>query len=124
MDLFYNRRAQKLDEKAGHAETTAEPTQIGFTGTQTEVRLLRMDVERLMMITEALWTLLKEQHGYTDDELVKRVNAIDLRDGVLDGQVATELSPVCPACHRQQPLKGRPLCLYCGEPVAADPFHR
>lgn len=121
MDLFYLRR---IDETADRAEAKAEQTQIGFTGTQAEIRLLRMDVERLMMITEALWTLLKEQHGYTDDELVKRVNAIDLRDGVLDGQVASELSPVCPSCHRQQPLKGRPLCLYCGQPVAAAPFHR
>jgi hypothetical protein len=121
MDLFYLRR---LDEKADRAEATAEQAHIGFTGTQSEVRLLRLDIERLMMITEALWTLLKEQHGYTDDELVKRVNEIDMRDGVLDGQVATELSPVCPQCHRQQPIKRRPMCLYCGSPIATDPFHR
>jgi hypothetical protein len=121
MGLFYHRRA---DEKAEPAEATTEQAHIGFTGTQSETRLLRLDIERLMMITEALWTLLKEQHGYTDDELVKRVNEIDMRDGVLDGQVAAELSPVCPACHRQQPVKHRPLCLYCGTPISTDPFHR
>jgi hypothetical protein len=124
-DLFYNRWIRELDRKAAQAEGTAEQTQIGFAGTEADVRLLRLDVERLMMITEALWTLLKEQHGYTDDELIKRVNKIDMRDGALDGQVAAELSPVCPQCHRQQPIKHRPLCLYCGSPVAADdPFHR
>ncbi len=124
MDLFYNRWNRELDQRADRADAPAEPTQIGFAGSQPEIRLLRLDVERLLMITEALWTLLKEQHGYTDDELVKRVNAIDMRDGVLDGQVATELSPVCPACHRQQPIRHRPTCLYCGSPIAADPFHR
>jgi len=125
MDLFYNRWIQQLGAKADEAQATAEQTQIGFAGTQAEIRMLRLDVERLLMITEALWALLKEQHGYTDDELIKRVNAIDLRDGVLDGQVATELSPVCPECHRQQPIKHRPTCLYCGSLIAPeDPFHR
>jgi hypothetical protein len=124
-DLFYNRSIRELDQKAARAEATAEQAQIGFAGTESDVRLLRLDVERLMMITEALWTLLKEQHGYTDDELVKRVNEIDMRDGALNGQVAAELSPVCPQCHRQQPIKHRPLCLYCGSPVGTDdPFHR
>ncbi|MEJ5171431.1 MAG: glutamate synthase-related protein, partial [Fimbriimonadales bacterium] len=28
-----------------------------------------MEVERLLMICEALWTFLKEQHGYTDEDL-------------------------------------------------------
>ena len=121
-NLFWIRQ---LDEKASRAEATADQAQIGFTGTQADIRLLRLDVERLMMITEALWTLLKEQHGYTDDELIRRVNAIDMRDGMLDGQVAKELSPVCPKCHRQQPIKHRPLCLYCGSLIAPDdPFHR
>jgi len=36
---------------------------------RTEVELLRMDVERLLIICETLWTILKEQHGGTDEDL-------------------------------------------------------
>ena len=30
---------------------------------------MQSDIERLLMITEALWSMVKEHHGYTDDEL-------------------------------------------------------
>ena len=49
---------------------------------------LEFDVERLLMISEALWSILKEQHGYTDEELQSRILQIDMRDGKLDGRVA------------------------------------
>ena len=90
---------------------------------RTEVDVMRMDVERLLMITEALWSILKEQHCYDDNELIKRIVTIDMRDGKLDGRVAPEPPPMCPACHRTL-YKNRPRCMYCGEPVALDPFKR
>ncbi len=76
------------------------------------------------MITEALWSILKEQHGYSDEELVKRVSEIDMRDGALDGRVATEESRVCPECNRSHIARNRPRCLYCGARITNDPFER
>jgi hypothetical protein len=91
---------------------------------ESQVVLLEADVERLLMITEALWTMLKEQHGYTDSDLIKRVAAIDMRDGKLDGRVADQEGPLtCPQCSRTL-IGNRPVCLYCGKPVARDPFER
>ena len=67
---------------------------------RAEVSLLRLEVERLLMITEALWGILKEKHGYQDEELARRINDIDLRDGALDGRVAAEGEPpLCPTCN-------------------------
>lgn len=90
---------------------------------KTEIELLRYDIERLLMITEALWGILKEKHGYQDEELANRVMAIDQRDGKLDGRVAVSPPASCPRCGRTLERK-RPMCLYCGQVIARDPFER
>jgi len=90
---------------------------------KTETDLARADIERLLMITEAHWTFLKREHGYSDDELVKAITEIDLRDGVLDGKVAKTLPPPCPSCGRISG-RNRPVCLYCGQPIPLSPFAR
>lgn len=90
---------------------------------KTETELLRHDIERLLMITEALWTILKKQNGYADADLMNLVQEIDLRDGKLDGRVAKVPSPPCPNCGRVA-VRNRPLCLYCGSPVSQSVFAR
>ena len=75
------------------------------------------------MITEALWTFLKQQHGYKDEDLAKLVADIDLGDGKLDGRVATSAPRPCPYCGRVLG-RNRPLCYYCGKPVEVEPFKR
>jgi len=87
------------------------------------VSALHMDVERLLMITEALWGLLKEQHGYSDEELAERITEIDMRDGRLDGRVAKAGPATCPTCKRAL-IGKRPICLYCGQALQPDPFQR
>ncbi len=89
----------------------------------TKVQILEADVERLLMITEALWTILKEQNGFTDDELRERVQAIDMRDGKLDGRVAPSAPDSCAACKRPLARK-RPRCIYCGHAAEPSPFAR
>ena len=98
--------------------TPAEPA-----SSRDTVRALQDDIERLLMITEALWQILKEQHGYTDDELMRRVTMIDLQDGKLDGKVAKAPPAECPKCGRML-NKRHSTCIYCGEPVVQSPFRR
>ena len=50
-------------------------------------------------------------------------SAIDLKDGKLDGRVAPTPPVPCPKCQRVL-AKNRARCLFCGEPIAADPFQR
>jgi hypothetical protein len=95
------------------------------TDVRAQNEIIQCDVEKLFMLTEALWTILKEKHGCTDAELVQRVQEIDLRDGKLDGKVA-KVNPDCPKCSRKLMGK-RPVCLYCGAEVARvdlQPFSR
>ena len=90
---------------------------------RTRNEAITLDIEKLFMIPDALWTLLKEEHGYSDEDLVRRVQEIDLQDGRLDGKVAKQGKPSCPQCGRKLMGK-RPKCLYCGTLVARDPFER
>ena len=91
---------------------------------RTEVEILRGEIERLLILSEALWMLLKEKNGYQDDVLTAKMAEIDLRDGKLDGRVATKEGPVeCPNCHRAL-ARRRPSCLYCGRAVLREPFAR
>ena len=108
---------------ARRVEAVAEERPVTAGSSRLVFDFMAMDVEKLLMITEALWTILKEQHGYTDEDLVKRIRDIDLRDGKLDGKRGKETPQACPSCKRT--LIGRhPLCLYCGTKVARDPFQR
>ena len=90
---------------------------------RSRVEHLQLDVEKLLMITEVLWTILKEKHGYSDDDLIGRIHDIDMRDGKLDGKVAKQGPLLCPKCNRTLIAK-RPICIYCSTPIALDPFER
>jgi ribosomal protein S27AE len=110
------RRAYQSQSAGERAERTTAKMRI-------ENETLSRDIEKLFMITEALWMILKDQHGYTDEQLIEMIYNIDVRDGRLDGKVAKKPNPACPECGRV--LIGKhPLCLYCGSAVKRDPFER
>jgi hypothetical protein len=90
---------------------------------EAAVAELQHEVERLRMVTEALWRILREKHGLDEQELVRQITALDLEDGKFDGRVATQPPKPCPKCGRTL-SKSRPRCLFCGEPIAQDPFQR
>lgn len=123
MGSLFTASAVREKAKIRMAQSAGEAASRTDTNARARAEILQFDLERLFMITEALWTLLKEEHGYTDDELMRRVENIDLRDGKLDGKVAKQANPLCPQCGRVL-IGKRPMCLYCGTPVARAPFER
>lgn len=84
---------------------------------------LRADIERLLMITEALWTMMKDQFEYTDAHLAQRITDIDARDGAVDGRVRRNAPPNCASCGRPVSRKAA-VCLYCGAQAPVQPFAR
>lgn len=81
------------------------------------------DVDKLFLIAKALWTILKEEHGYTDESLMQKIKEIDLEDGKLDGKISKTEKPSCPKCGRK--VIGRhPVCLYCGTTIVRGIFER
>jgi len=100
--------ANEAGEKARHAIS--------------EIEELRRDVDLLSMIAQALWLVLKDEHGYDDETLRKKVMEIDLKErhDAKEGGVAP--GP-CPGCGR--PLARRHAhCIYCGAERKADVFER
>ncbi|MEO1525014.1 MAG: hypothetical protein AAFX06_06235 [Planctomycetota bacterium] len=108
------------------AESVGRSAHSAADRARSQAQSLESDVEKLFLISQALWSLLKEQHGYTDEDLLKRVTEIDLLDGKLDGKLAklpVEERPTCQACGRKLMGK-RQSCMYCGETQPTDPFTR
>lgn len=101
----------------------AGDTSIAAHEAREQVEFIRMDIERLLMVTEALWILLRDEHGYSDEQLIKQVQTIDLRDGRLDGRVARQAPTTCPQCGRTVAAR-HSKCMYCGSILKAAPFGR
>ncbi len=82
------------------------------------VRELQSKVERLSMICQAMWELLRKKAKLTDEDIIKQMQVIDLRDGVADGKM-TRQTLVCPECGRNVSSR-REQCLYCGTWLVKD----
>jgi len=76
-----------------------------------EYELERMSerVDKLMLICEAMWSLVKEKTELTDADLQQRVQQIDLAS---HSQEHTTVQ-TCPQCQRTMSTRYR-RCLYCG----------
>lgn len=86
-----------------------------------QIRELEGRLERLSIVSQGVWLLLKEKTGLTEDDLFAKVEDVDLRDGQLDGKVSRETT-TCAACGRVMSRRHNN-CLYCGAPRPVDsPF--
>lgn len=86
---------------------------------QTEA--LEAKCNRLAILCEAMWTLLRDHLNLTDEQLLDRINEVDLTDGRLDGRVERGSAITCHKCQRNVARKFAK-CMYCGELLAHDPF--
>jgi hypothetical protein len=100
--------------RAGDAAKTAR-------GARAKAMEIEAKCDRALLVCEALWTILRDKLGVSEEDLVARVNEIDLTDGQLDGQVRRPSAHACPSCGRTI-AKRFPKCIYCGQPVVHDPF--
>lgn len=106
------------------AEAAAAAAARAANESTSSTRQLEREVNRLLMITEALWEIIQEREGLSDEHLVAKIDEIDFRDGALDGRLAKTPPTKCSACNRTLP-KRQPVCIYCGlEADLRDPFAR
>ena len=82
----------------------------------------RKNTERLYLVVQAIWELLKDKAGLTDADLDAKVQEIDMCDGRLDGQNSTQTDPLtCRQCGRTI-LSGQAQCSWCGTQAEGGPF--
>ena len=115
--------AEFAKQRASEAETAARKSQTTSTEALRELRILEERLEKLVLVSVALWSLLQERTGLTEQDLVERVQKLDLEDGVADGKITRQLRS-CPACGRAVSRRHRK-CLFCGnEDFSAGTFGR
>jgi len=82
---------------------------------------LQARCEKTLMVCEALWTILHEHLNLREDDLIARVNEIDLSDGRLDGRAKKSGIVRCPDCDRTISQRFAK-CIYCGTAIMHNPF--
>ena len=80
-------------------------------------------IDRLLLLVEAMWALLKEQ-GFTDQQLADKLVELDQGDGSVDGMRSRKPSD-CRSCGSKI-AAGLGACQFCGatvlDAVAPGPF--
>jgi hypothetical protein len=109
LDLFWDISQQQqigvAKEAAADAQNRAQSAQELFL--QMEKR-----VNRLSLLCQSMWELLRERAEFTDEQLSAKVLEVDLRDGRADGRITAQISD-CPSCGRKTNSK-RSTCIICG----------
>ena len=95
------------------ATTAARNAESRVLSAQEDIRELRHQVERLTLLNQAMWELLRERAGLTDADLERMAREVDLRDGQEDGKMGGG-AVTCPTCRRVSNSRHYK-CLYCGE---------
>ena len=108
-----NASSQAASNDAARAESKTNSLQM-------EVKNLRSDLSRTLMICEALWEMLSEKAKLTETDLHKKLYEIDMRDGTLDGKNQRKARK-CPDCEHMVSAR-HPACIYCGKVMDDSAF--
>jgi hypothetical protein len=111
-DLIQQIQLSSVRERAHRAGSEALSANHRSAQTSTEIAALRGEVDRLSLACHALWELLKQQPGFSDEILRAKIQELDLLDGKLDGNYA-KAGKACPECGRTN-VDSRESCMYCG----------
>ena len=85
------------------------------------VKILEANLAKALMICETLWELLRDEHGWNDAALHKKLHEVDMRDGVLDGKNQRK-AVECPDCGHTVSSR-HPACIYCGRVIDTSVFN-
>lgn len=81
MSQFWNTYRSSINaSEAMGASRNAEEGRASMQELQTRL-------DRMSLVCEALWTIVRDRLQVSEEDLVARVNDIDLSDGRLDGKV-------------------------------------
>ncbi len=87
---------------------------------ERKLRLLEANLAKSLMINEALWEMIRDNHGLTEKDLHKKLYEVDMRDGVLDGKTQRKASEG-PDCGHMVSAR-HPACIYCGKVMDTSAF--
>ena len=115
MGMFKNMR-QDAEIRAANARSSSA----GHRASQAQDRLKDLDkrLDHLTLYCQAMWELIRENTRLEEDDIVKKANEIDMRDGKADGKIQAALL-VCSVCHRNNNSQKKK-CMYCNAELQRD----
>ena len=99
--------------KIAQAQSKAEQAVDRSKRLQDEVDDLKRKADALTIACQSLWEIVRTRLSLDEQVILAKMQEIDLRDGKLDGKIATKII-TCPSCSRPNNTK-RHCCLYCGK---------
>ncbi len=105
---------------ASLASTDAARAKGAAEASGRRLRVLEANLAKALMICETLWELLRDEHGWSEETLHKKLYEVDMRDGVLDGKNQRK-AVECPDCGHTVSAR-HPACIYCGRVIDTSVF--
>jgi len=88
---------------------------------QRNIKMLQDNLAKSLMISEALWELIRDKLRLSENELNEKLYQIDMRDGILDSRNQRNAGVECPECHRTVSIR-HTCCIYCGHVIDDSVF--
>ena len=121
MSMFGMLYSAQAGNAANSAQSAAGRGEAKATRAEWDVRAMTDRLDRLSLICSAMWQLVKEKTDLTEEDLMRRVQELDLADGVADGKITKKVRR-CSSCDRVMNPRHEH-CLYCGQiMVSTDIF--
>ena len=111
-DVFQQAQNQSASEAAEAAKRDVRHTDERL---HNEVLRLESKIDGLAMICQALFEILRDKGGISQEEVEEKIREIDLRDGREDGRIAGRPTE-CPQCRRPAHTRQR-VCMYCSAAI-------
>jgi flavin-dependent dehydrogenase len=97
---------------ASEAGSSARQASSHARDAQRSARYLEERLDKLLLVNMAMWELLKERTDLTEEDLMSKVQQLDMQDGRDDGKLQKGIAK-CHQCGRTVSHR-HSKCLYCG----------
>jgi hypothetical protein len=111
VDLFDIYQHKQIRSTRDRVRLNEDANEHRHRRSRDELLELQERLDRLLVLTEAIWMLVTERTGLTDDDLRAHLGSLDGSDGVQDGR-RQPVPAVCPCGAKIGPKA--PRCVFCG----------
>ena len=110
-DLYQNKNISTARREADAAQSSSEKTAY-------ELDKLKHQVDKLSLSCQAMWELLRDHSGLTEDDIQAKIVEVDGRSGEVNGKMGARLVD-CPSCGNPT-SSARAACDRCGGAITSD----
>lgn len=107
-DIYQQKNIREAKAEAAQAKQGADLS-------AERIKELEFSLQRMALVSQAMWELLRSRMDVTEDDSLGKINEIDVRDGSKDQRMSPQVA-ACPECTRTVSTRNL-RCIYCGTEV-------